>query len=202
MERDEGQITFPYFSEWRRKREIERERGGGGGGGGGGGVHEAICSLVAVWSLLPDPPAHAWSLRCVVSLVWVSVPLLQPNLPCHYCSRAACLPACRIVPGWPMWGGQLRLLPRMKWNVGKRQNVNVMTQMRQRRLWMFESVAQGSVSHRRNSEYQGAGCYDRCWQQPNHIRGNCDNWLGCRKLFKWLWGGEDSDLIQNYTICS
>ena len=29
-----------------------------------------------------------------VSLVWVSVPLLQLNLPCHYCSRAACLPAC------------------------------------------------------------------------------------------------------------
>lgn len=29
-----------------------------------------------------------------VSLVWVWVPLLQLNLPCHYYSRAACLPAC------------------------------------------------------------------------------------------------------------
>lgn len=40
-----------------------------------------------------------------VSLVWMSVPLLQQDLPCLYSSRAA----CRIVPGWPRWGCERHL---------------------------------------------------------------------------------------------
>ena len=58
------------------------------------------------WGNMFSVIVSAWS-SCIhlvtalrrVSLVWVSEPLLQLNLPCHYCSRAARLPAALSLDG-------------------------------------------------------------------------------------------------------
>lgn len=69
------------------------------------------------------------------SLVWVSVPLLQPNLPWRRCSAAARPPAC--LPHCP-WMADARppalSPPEDDWNVGKRQKPNVMIQVKETRV--------------------------------------------------------------------
>lgn len=74
-----------FFSEWQKEKE----------GFPWDNVLSGSCMIVSAWS---------FCVRLVialrrVSLVWVSVPLLQLNLPCHYCSGAACLPAALSLDG-------------------------------------------------------------------------------------------------------
>lgn len=133
---------------WKDKRAnnfflSERYRGGGWGGGVGWGgrpwanVLSGSCVIVSAWS---SCIRLVTALRRV-SLVWASAPLLQLNLPCHYCSRAACLPAC--LPHCP-WMADVSLPalspPKDDWNVGGRQKLNVMIQARE--MFVFECTAQ------------------------------------------------------------
>lgn len=103
-----------------------------------------LCSYVIVsgWSC----SMCSLTAQCRVSLVWVSVPLLQLNLPCHYYSRAACLPAC--LPHCP-WMADVRLpaLSPLKddWNVGDRQKQSVMIQVGE--MCVFERVCMYFVRH-------------------------------------------------------
>lgn len=77
MEREKKQTTFPPWMVGRGRFPW-------------GNMLSGSCVIVSAWC---SCIRLVTALRRV-SLVCVSVPLLQLNLPCHYCSRAACLPAC------------------------------------------------------------------------------------------------------------
>lgn len=141
------------------------------------------CVVVSAWS---SCIRLVTALRRV-SLVWMSVPLLQLNLPCHYCSRAACLPHCP-------WMADVRLPalfpPKDDWNVGEHQKLNVIIQSKGKRVFerstlgescfMWIYIEQGT--HRRGLWLSLLNANIRSvleWTETTEgNRNECINWLG------------------------